>query len=98
MVFCRRSERLRKDSYLHGIGWRFYQAGVFCSLFGLEDSARLKAAILDGSYATELLPYKEADVLYLDDLFKTKSGFLQDVSNADVKLAFELLDYPAIEC
>ena len=58
-----------------------------------EDSARLKAAILDGSYATELLPYKEADVLYLDDLFKTKSGFLQDVSNADVKLAFELLDY-----
>ena len=58
-----------------------------------EDAARLKAALMDGSYATELLPYKEADVLYLDDLFKTKSGFLQDVSNADVKLAFELLDY-----
>lgn len=58
-----------------------------------EDTARLKAALMDGSYATELLPYKEADVLYLDDLFKTKSGFLQDVSNADVKLAFELLDY-----
>lgn len=58
-----------------------------------EDAARLKTALMDGSYAAELLPYKKADVLYLDDLFKAKNGQMQDISNADIKLAFELLDY-----
>ena len=58
-----------------------------------EDAARLKTALINGSYAAELLPYKKADVLYLDDLFKAKNGQMQDISNADIKLAFELLDY-----
>lgn len=56
-----------------------------------EESGKLKAHASEPDYHTLIAPYKHTDVLYIDDLFKTKD--LSDISNADVKLAFELLDY-----
>ncbi len=53
-----------------------------------EDSVVLKAIINDKEYVQIMDDFKKADVLYIDDLFK------QDVvSDADIKLAFELVDY-----
>lgn len=56
-----------------------------------EESGRLKAHAADTDYPAMIAPYKQTDVLYIDDLFKTKE--ISDISGADVKLAFELLDY-----
>ncbi len=56
-----------------------------------EESGKLKAHAADPDYPALIAPYKQTDVLYIDDLFKTKE--ISDISSADVKLAFELLDY-----
>lgn len=56
-----------------------------------EESGVLKSHAADPDYPALIAPYKQTDVLYIDDLFKTKD--LSDISSADVKLAFELLDY-----
>lgn len=56
-----------------------------------EEASRLKSHAADTDYPALITPYKQADVLYIDDLFKTKE--LSDISSADVKLAFELLDH-----
>lgn len=56
-----------------------------------EEAGRLKAHAADTDYPALIAPYKQTDVLYIDDLFKTKE--ISDISSADVKLAFELLDY-----
>lgn len=53
-----------------------------------EDSPTLKAIINDKEYVSKINEYKKADVLYIDDLFKQES-----ISDADIKLAFELIDY-----
>jgi len=58
-----------------------------------EDANRLKFALTDGSYCKQIAQYKEADVLYIDDLFKVKDNCMKEITNADVKIAFELLDY-----
>lgn len=56
-----------------------------------EESALLKSHASDAEYQMMIKPYKQTDVLYIDDLFKVKE--ISDVSGADVKLAFELIDY-----
>lgn len=53
-----------------------------------EDSTILKAMVNDREYTDRMNEFKTADVLYIDDLFKQK-----DVKDADIKLAFELIDY-----
>lgn len=53
-----------------------------------EDSTMLKAIVNDREYTDCMNEFKTADVLYIDDLFKQK-----DVKDADIKLAFELIDY-----
>lgn len=55
-----------------------------------EDSTALKALVNDKEYQPAIDNFKKTDVLYIDDLFKQSS-----VSDADVKLAFELIDYRA---
>lgn len=52
-----------------------------------EDSVILKGYVNDPEYTKLMQEYKQADVLYIDDLFKG------GVSDADKKLAFELIDY-----
>lgn len=55
-----------------------------------EDSTALKAIVNDKEYQPAIDNFKKTDVLYIDDLFKQSS-----VSDADVKLAFEIIDYRA---
>lgn len=56
----------------------------------VEASRSLKAAVNDIGYASEADIYKGAEVLYIDDMFK---GGGNAISNADLRLAFEILDY-----
>lgn len=77
---CRNKGMIRNGFSVRYMVWR-------------EASNQLKAALTDGSYAAQIAAYKEADVLYIDDLFKTSST--AEVSGADVRLAFEILDYRA---
>lgn len=56
----------------------------------VEASRSLKAVVNESDYASEVDVYKGAEVLYIDDLFK---GGGNVISNADLRLAFELLDY-----
>lgn len=53
-----------------------------------EESTILKAMVNDREYTKRINEFKTADVLYIDDLFKQK-----DIKDADIKLAFELIDY-----
>jgi DNA replication protein DnaC len=54
------------------------------------DSRRLKATALDDPDDV-WNRYKVAPLLYIDDLFKCRQG--QEPSDADIRLAFELLDH-----
>lgn len=55
-------------------------------------SVKLKAAVSDSEeYDRLIYPLKNAKVLYIDDLFKTERG--GKISQADINLAFELLNY-----
>lgn len=60
-----------------------------------DDSPKLKSLINDREYSIAVDGYKKADVLYIDDLFMQKDGSCEKVTDADVKLAFELVDYRA---
>ena len=61
----------------------------------LEDSAALKAKKNDEGYGEMIDRYKTAEVLYIDDLFKTadQGGAKVPPSSADVRLAFEIVNY-----
>lgn len=58
-----------------------------------EDSPKLKAMVNDPQYEQEMTGYKRSDVLYIDDMFKCKGNDIDKITDADVKLAFELIDY-----
>lgn len=55
-----------------------------------SDGRRIKAASKDGDESL-LSDFKHTSLLYIDDLFKCKKGV--EPTDADVRLAFELLDY-----
>ena len=55
-----------------------------------SDGRRIKAAAKDGDESL-LNEFKQTSLLYVDDLFKCKKG--SEPTDADVRLAFELLDY-----
>lgn len=58
----------------------------------LDDSTELKQFITDGEkYGEKIREYKEADVLYIDDFFKSENN--TKPSAADIKLANEILNY-----
>lgn len=53
-----------------------------------EHSLKLKAIINEKDYTPAIDDFKKTDVLYIDDLF------MQDtITDADIKLAFEIIDY-----
>lgn len=57
-----------------------------------DESMRIKASATDGEEYERLVdPLKRVKVLYIDDLFKTQKG--KEVTQADINLAFELLNY-----
>ena len=58
----------------------------------LEEVIKIKAVAMDADERRTLIePLKVAPVLYIDDLFKTVRDGV--VSDADIKLAFEILNY-----
>ena len=63
-----------------------------------DDIVRIKAAITDSEeYSGEIQRYKQAETLYIDDLFKTGRGQddsgMQKPTAADINVAFEILNY-----
>lgn len=57
-----------------------------------DESMKIKAAASDSDeYERLIYPLKTVSVLYIDDLFKTQRGV--EIRQADVNLAFELLNY-----
>lgn len=61
-----------------------------------DDIVRLKALVTDaGQYGQSIGQYKQAEVLYIDDLFKTGRGVdtaMQKPTAADVNIAFEIVN------
>ncbi len=62
-----------------------------------DEVNKIKPVINDAEQYRELVaPLKEADVLYIDDLFKNgkdKQGNVEPPTAADVQLAFEIINY-----
>ena len=56
-----------------------------------DDIPKLKAAVTTQDYAAELEKIKKVDVLYIDDLFKTKDEATPTA--ADINIAFEVINY-----
>lgn len=56
-----------------------------------DDVVRLKACVNDESYGDEMERLKRANVLYIDDFFKTRSG--DKPTQGDLNIAFELLNH-----
>ena len=62
------------------------------------DIVHIKAAVTDSEqYREAILRYKQAETLYVDDLFKTGRGQddtgAQKPTSADINIAFEILNY-----
>jgi DNA replication protein DnaC len=59
-----------------------------------DEVSELKRTLNNPTIPTQLETYKNVDVLYIDDLFKTgrENGGLQKPTLADIKLAFEILN------
>jgi DNA replication protein DnaC len=57
-----------------------------------DDIVKLKALVTDDeAYSSKIGQFKETEVLYIDDFFKTERG--KTPTTADVNIAFELLNY-----
>lgn len=55
-----------------------------------ETVSRLNSIANDTAYTAAIQPYKDAPVLYIDDLFKTKRG--GNVSQGEINRAFEIIN------
>ena len=64
------------------------QSGVYMQW--RTHSSELKQNINDQSYKSMIEPYKSADILYIDDLFKTRKG--EKPTTSDINLAFEIIN------
>ena len=60
-----------------------------------EESKKLKSLVNDQSYQEIIKPYKNIDVLYIDDFLKVKSG--ENPTAADINLAFEIINHRLLE-
>lgn len=61
-----------------------------------DDIVRLKSLVNDPEYGQIIDKYKKAEVLYIDDLFKTGNvshNTAQKPTDADVNIAFEIINY-----
>lgn len=65
-----------------------------------DEIVKIKAAVTDSDkYADAIGQYKNAEVLYIDDLFKIgkpTDGAKQRPTSADINIAFEILNYRGI--
>lgn len=61
-----------------------------------DDVVKLKAMANDEGYGDLIRPYKEVDILYIDDLFKTgkaQDGSQMKPTGADINVAFEIINH-----
>ena len=62
-----------------------------------DDVVKIKGAVTDADEYTSIIDqYKTAEVLYIDDLFKTgkdKDNNVQKPTGADINVAFEIINY-----
>ena len=61
-----------------------------------EEAVMLKSLVNSEEYQAKIKEYKDCDVLYIDDLFKTGKtdfGGVQRPTAADINLAFEILNF-----
>lgn len=56
-----------------------------------DDSTKLKAKVNEPEYESLIGEYKKAELLYIDDFFKTQKD--KPVTQADINLAFEIINY-----
>ncbi|MFT3952102.1 MAG: ATP-binding protein [Oscillospiraceae bacterium] len=56
-----------------------------------DSVVQLKQVAMDGEYRELIGDFKNVQVLYIDDLFKTERG--KSVTRADIAIAFELINY-----
>ena len=64
-----------------------------------DEAGRLKSLVNDEEYGDTIADYKEVDVLYIDDLFKTGKSAdrkFQMPTQGDINLAFEILNHRAM--
>ena len=64
-----------------------------------DEAGRLKSLVNDEEYGDTIAEYKEVDVLYIDDLFKTGKSAdrkFQMPTQGDINLAFEILNHRAM--
>lgn len=59
----------------------------------VEDSQKLKGTVNEFGYLGAVAPYKTAKVLYVDDFLKVTKTSENEPSKADIRLAYEILDY-----
>lgn len=71
---------LKQDKSVRYLQWR-------------EHAPKLKARVNELEYDDLIGDYKTADVLYIDDLFKTDSNRGAKITVGDINLAFELLNW-----
>lgn len=57
----------------------------------LDDVTPLKAGIMEDDHAFNMNKFKKVKVLYIDDFFKSEVGKMP--SQADIKIAFEILNH-----
>ena len=67
----------------HNIGVRYMQ--------WIDEARRLKAYVSDPDFDNLVADYMDCDVLYIDDLFKSRYGDFQP-SDADIRIAFTILN------
>mgnify|MGYP003290455081 CR=1 FL=1 len=61
-----------------------------------DDAVKMKSAVNDFEQYQQLItPFKNVDVLYIDDFLKTQDG--TEPTRADLNLAFELLNYRLLD-
>lgn len=74
----------------------FLKAGMSVRyMLWVDDSTRMKACVNDEEYFRQINPLKTCKVLYIDDFFKRKEtdGKKDDFSQADIRLAFEIINH-----
>ena len=59
-------------------------------IYNPNAATELKTVRNDGEYGAILAKYRDTDVLYIDDLFKTQHG--KSPTEADIGIAFDILD------
>lgn len=74
------------------VGWLLKQGRAAKYMLWQDDITKIKQAVNDGEvYEAIVNSYKTAEILYIDDFFKTRRGDF--VSTADVNATFKIINY-----